>query len=85
MADLQSWEEVDHNKTGTYDYDMFTNLETVFDTNTSCVLSPEITAGPYYVVGEYFRSNVKEAEYSDGVDLYVQLYLDRLVFPLADT
>lgn len=77
LAALQEWETVEHNKTGVYDYDMFTPLENVFEANTSCVLAPEVTDGPYYVVGEYFRSNVKEAEWSEGVDLFLEVqYVD---------
>lgn len=77
LAALEEWETASHNLTGTYDYDMFTALETVFDANTSCILAPEVTAGPYYVQGEYFRSNVKEAEWSDGVDLFLEVqYVD---------
>lgn len=77
LADLQEWEAVDHNKTGAYDYDAFTALETVFGANTSCVQTPVDTAGPYYIVGEYFRSNVKEPEHSDGVDLFLEVqYVD---------
>lgn len=77
LAALEEWETVSHNKTGVYDYDMFTSLENVFDTNTSCVLAPEVTDGPYYVVGEYFRSNVKEAQWSEGVDLFLEVqYVD---------
>lgn len=56
---------------------MFTTLEEVFDANTSCILAPEVTDGPYYVVGEYMRSNVKEAEYSDGIDVFLEVqYID---------
>lgn len=77
LSALEEWETVNHNMSGTYDYDMFTSIENIFEANTSCVLAPELTAGPYYVVGEYFRSNVKEAEYSDGVDLYLEVqYVD---------
>lgn len=77
LAALEEWETVNHNQTGVYDYDMFTSLETVFDTNTSCVLAPEVTDGPYYVVGEYFRSNVKEDLWSEGVDLFLEVqYVD---------
>ncbi|EFX04350.1 GPI anchored cell wall protein [Grosmannia clavigera kw1407] len=77
LAELEAWEEVNHNKTGVYNYDMFTSLETVFDANTSCVLAPEVTDGPYYVVGEWFRSNVKETLYSEGVDLFLEAqYVD---------
>jgi protocatechuate 3,4-dioxygenase beta subunit len=59
--------------TGLAAYDMFTPLSTVFDANTSCILSPEVTDGPYYVVGEFFRSNVKEAQYCDGIDLFLEV------------
>ncbi|KAI0828073.1 aromatic compound dioxygenase [Hypoxylon sp. FL0890] len=77
LADLQAWEKVNHNMTGTYDYNMFTSLEDVFSGNTSCILAPEVTDGPYYVVGEKMRSNVKEAKYSDGVDLFLEVqYVD---------
>lgn len=77
LAALEEWETVNHNQTGVSDYDMFTALETVFDANTSCILAPEVTAGPYYVQGEYFRSNVKEAEYSEGVDVFLEVqYID---------
>lgn len=77
LAALEAWETVSHNSTGVYDYDMFTAIETVFDANTSCILAPEVTAGPYYVQGEYFRSNVKEALWSEGVDLFLEVqYVD---------
>ncbi|PBP25656.1 extracellular dioxygenase [Diplocarpon rosae] len=36
--------------------------------NNSCILSPEITEGPYYVAGEYVRSDLREASQT-GVDL----------------
>ncbi|OTA97278.1 hypothetical protein M434DRAFT_391991 [Hypoxylon sp. CO27-5] len=77
LEDLQAWEQVNHNMTGTYDYDMFTALEDVFSGNTSCILAPEITNGPYYVVGEKMRSNVKESEFCDGIDLFLEVqYID---------
>ncbi|KAI2624387.1 aromatic compound dioxygenase [Hypoxylon sp. NC1633] len=70
LADLQAWEKADHNMTGTYDYSMFTSLEEVFSGSTSCILAPEVTVGPYYVVGEKMRSNVKEAVPSVAVDVW---------------
>jgi protocatechuate 3,4-dioxygenase beta subunit len=77
LADLEAWELVNHNMSGTYDYDMFTALTDVFSANTSCILAPEVTDGPYYVVGEYMRSNVKESEYCEGVDLFLEVqYVD---------
>lgn len=63
--------------TSSASYDMFTPLEDVFAANSSCILSPEVTAGPYYIVGEYLRSNVIETEYCDGVPLFLEVqYVD---------
>ncbi|KAI0134726.1 GPI anchored dioxygenase [Xylariales sp. AK1849] len=77
LDDLETWEAVSHNMTGTNDYDMFTSLEEVFEADTSCILAPEVTDGPYYVTGEYLRSNVRESEYSDGIDLFLEVqYID---------
>ncbi|KAH8886962.1 aromatic compound dioxygenase [Thozetella sp. PMI_491] len=77
LEDLQAWEAVSHNQTGIDSYDMFTPLADVFDANTSCILAPEVTDGPYYVVGEYMRSNVKESLWSEGVDLFLEVqYID---------
>ncbi|RSL46804.1 hypothetical protein CEP53_010197 [Fusarium sp. AF-6] len=64
--DLTAWEDVNHNMTGSVSYDMFTPLSDIFDANSSCILSPEITAGPYYV-----------SEYCDGVPLFLEVqYVD---------
>ncbi|TGJ79259.1 hypothetical protein E0Z10_g9507 [Xylaria hypoxylon] len=77
LEDLQAYEAINHNMTDQYSYDMFTPLETVFSANTSCILAPYITDGPYYVVGEKMRSNVKESEFSEGVDLFLEVqYID---------
>lgn len=39
----------------------------LFAGNNSCVLSPEVTQGPYYVSGEYVRENIIEDQ--EGVEL----------------
>ncbi|GAP93192.1 putative gpi anchored protein [Rosellinia necatrix] len=77
LEDLQAYEAINHNMTSQVSYDMFTPLEEVFSANTSCILAPYITDGPYYVVGEKMRSNVKEAQSSDGIDLFLEVqYID---------
>ncbi|KAF2995983.1 hypothetical protein G7054_g5715 [Neopestalotiopsis clavispora] len=77
LADLQAWEAINHNHTGEYTYDSSTSPEDIFGANTSCILAPEVTDGPYYVEGEYLRSNVKEDLYSEGVDTYLEVqYID---------
>ncbi|KAI0490987.1 aromatic compound dioxygenase [Xylaria cf. heliscus] len=52
-------------------YTADTPLETIFAANTSCLLSPEVTEGPYYVSGEYIRQNIVEEEL--GVPLTVDI------------
>lgn len=61
--------------TDSLDYSLNTDPATIFSANTSCILAPEITAGPYYVLGELVRSDVKEDQ--AGVDLYLDVqYID---------
>jgi len=48
-------------------YTSATDEAILFAGNNSCVLSPEVTQGPYYVSGEYVRENVTEGQ--EGVDL----------------
>ncbi|KAI9650394.1 hypothetical protein NHQ30_000408 [Ciborinia camelliae] len=48
-------------------YNNSTDESIIFSGNNSCILSPEVTQGPYYVSGEYVRTNIVEEEV--GVDL----------------
>lgn len=49
----------------------------LFGGNTSSILTPTVTDGPYYVWGEMMRQNVKEKQFSDGVDVYLEVqYID---------
>jgi protocatechuate 3,4-dioxygenase beta subunit len=66
---------LNHNQTGVLDYSQNTDAATIFAANTSCILTPEVTDGPYYVNGEYIRKDVKEGQ--AGVDLYLEVqYVD---------
>ncbi|KAJ2896716.1 hypothetical protein MKZ38_005286 [Zalerion maritima] len=51
------------------DYDLDTDEATLFASNGSCVLTPEVTQGPYYVDGEYVREDMSEDQ--PGVPLYI--------------
>lgn len=63
--------------TGSVDFSFDTSPNALFGANTSCILTPEVTAGPYYVTGEMIRQNVKELQHSDGVDMFLQTqYID---------
>ncbi|KAK1754266.1 Intradiol ring-cleavage dioxygenase [Echria macrotheca] len=54
-----------------HNYTLQTPEEVLFGSNRSCVLSPEVTEGPYYVAGEYIRSNIIEEQ--AGVPLTLDL------------
>ncbi|RDL39686.1 uncharacterized protein BP5553_04026 [Venustampulla echinocandica] len=58
-------------------YSITTDEAILFAGNNSCVLSPEVTQGPYYVSGEYVRENVVEEQKG------VELVLDTQVIDMA--
>ncbi|KAI4690372.1 hypothetical protein J4E81_007525 [Alternaria sp. BMP 2799] len=75
LKQLQEFEKVNHNMTGTMDYTPDTPTSDIFAANTSCILTPELTFGPYYVTGEMIRKNVVEDQ--KGIDLYLEVqYVD---------
>ena len=76
LAQLQVYDDVNHNMTSK-GYDSSTPASTLFSSysNTSCSLSPEVVDGPYYVSGEYFRTNVVEDQEGLPVHLEYQ-YVD---------
>ncbi|KAJ5273705.1 hypothetical protein N7478_008830 [Penicillium angulare] len=77
LAALEKYEAVNHNKTDILGYSPATPESVVFAANTSCILTPTVTDGPYYVWGEVFRQDVKEEMYSDGVDIHLEVqYID---------
>ncbi|KAL1595172.1 hypothetical protein SLS60_009860 [Paraconiothyrium brasiliense] len=57
--DLDTVIGTDHNQTA-QGYTLNTDAATLFSGNSSCVLTPEVTQGPYYVGGEWIRSNLVE-------------------------
>lgn len=54
-------------------YGPYTDLNTVFASNKSCILTPEVTEGPYYVSGELIRSDLREAGAQSGVELILDI------------
>ncbi|KAJ5157897.1 uncharacterized protein N7482_008997 [Penicillium canariense] len=77
LAALEKWEAIDHNQTHVLNYSPATPESMIFSANTSCILTPTVTDGPYYVWGEVMRQNVKEEKYSDGVNVFLEVqYID---------
>lgn len=46
-----------------------TDPSLIFTGNNSCLLTPEVTQGPYYVGGEYVRRDIREEQ--EGVDTII--------------
>jgi protocatechuate 3,4-dioxygenase beta subunit len=72
-ASFAAFEAINHNQTGILNYTSSTDASTIFSANTSCILAPDVTSGPYYVQGELIRQDVKEDVYSSGVDLFIEM------------
>lgn len=62
---LESVLATDHNETS-LGYTENTDAATLFSSNASCILTPEVTQGPYYVGGEYVREDIREEQ--EGID-----------------
>lgn len=68
LTNLEQFETANHNMTGSVtDY----SIDSLFGAEAKCALTPEDTIGPYYVTGEYFRSNVTEGQ--AGVPLHLEM------------
>jgi len=73
---LESFQADNHNYTSS-DFTTSTAASTLFANynNVSCVLTPGITWGPYYVSGELVRSNVVDGQ--EGVAIHLEYqYID---------
>jgi hypothetical protein len=79
LSNLETWEESSHKSY--LDYSLATDAATIFAANTSCILTPEVTVGPYYVSGELIRSDVVEDQ--AGVRPYRHSILDSLLIKIG--
>lgn len=58
---LEYYAGLSHNETAS-GFTIDTPEETIFGSNNTCALVPETTIGPYYVTGEYIRSDITEGQ-----------------------
>ncbi|GAB7330511.1 hypothetical protein MBLNU13_g02110t1 [Cladosporium sp. NU13] len=63
--------ETDHESTS--DVTLGSDERLLFADNSTCLLQPEVTQGPYYVDGELIRSDISEDQV--GVPLYLDIQL----------
>lgn len=71
MTELLAYMQVDHNETAALGFTAATPETTIFGSNNTCVLVPETTIGPYYVLGEFIRSNITEGQI--GIPLHMEM------------
>ncbi|EWC48827.1 hypothetical protein DRE_00132 [Drechslerella stenobrocha 248] len=67
---FESVSQINHNNTfanATYNVDS----SVLFSGNSSCLLMPEVTEGPYFVSGERVRSDITDGQ--AGVELYLDI------------
>ncbi|TID19595.1 extracellular dioxygenase [Venturia nashicola] len=69
--DLATSLATSHHSNATYDLD--TDESDIFSQNSSCILNPEVTQGPYYVAGEYIRDDVTEDQ--EGIPLHIEFQI----------
>ncbi|KAI1359497.1 Intradiol ring-cleavage dioxygenase [Xylaria arbuscula] len=70
QAGFAKWSAVDHDSTS-LGYDLETSVETIFSSNSTCTLVPEVTIGPYWVGGELIRADITDGQ--TGVPLHLDL------------
>lgn len=63
---LESVLATDHNATE-LGYTTETEASTLFTSNASCILTPDVTQGPYYVGGEYIREDIIDGQ--EGIEM----------------
>ncbi|KAK6065126.1 extracellular dioxygenase protein [Seiridium cupressi] len=67
---LAEWSAISHDVSDT-GYTLDTPLDTIFGSNSTAGLVPEVTVGPYFVSGELIRTDVTDGE--SGVPLHLDL------------
>ncbi|KAF3021014.1 hypothetical protein E8E14_011042 [Neopestalotiopsis sp. 37M] len=67
--DLDSVLATSHNETA-LGYTTSTDPAALFASNSSCLLTPDLTQGPYYISGEQIRRDVREDQ--QGIDTVIE-------------
>lgn len=71
QADLNAYLAESHD-VSSLGYTLDTPLDVIFGSNATSGLAPEVTIGPYFVSGEYIRTDVTED--SEGVPVHLGEY-----------
>ncbi|KAI1881453.1 hypothetical protein JX265_000279 [Neoarthrinium moseri] len=71
QEDLDQWMQTCHNQGDKHQYDKSTPIHTIFGSNVTTGLAPETIIGPYWVEGEFIRTNIFEKQ--DGIPIHLDL------------
>lgn len=70
---LDAWLNTCHDHTSTHkNYTLSTPESVIFTSNATAALTPETIIGPYFVSGEYIRTNVTESQTGVPIHLDIQ-------------
>lgn len=73
MLSRRDFAEYNFTHASTEDVALGSDELSLFDDNSTCILQPEVTQGPYFVDGELIRSELVESQV--GVPLYIDIQL----------
>ncbi|CZS99299.1 hypothetical protein WAI453_008238 [Rhynchosporium graminicola] len=71
LAQFKNWQSKGHDRTETLKYNISTPSSELFGSNTSCILTPDNANGPYYVLGEHIRTDLREGQ--PGIPLHLEI------------
>lgn len=73
MLSRRDFTDYESSHTATNDFSLGDDTANLFVDDSSCILEPEVTAGPYYVSGELIRPSIADGQ--EGVPLWVDVHL----------
>ncbi|KAL1878102.1 hypothetical protein VTK73DRAFT_8063 [Phialemonium thermophilum] len=68
---LDKWINTCHDQGAAVDYSLSTPETTIFTSNATSALTPETIIGPYFVEGEFIRSDITEGQ--DGIPIHLDI------------
>ncbi|KAM7211685.1 Intradiol ring-cleavage dioxygenase [Rhypophila decipiens] len=68
-ASFSKWSSISHSSPNPFT--LSTDPSEIFSSNTTCALVPETAIGPYYVAGEFFRTNLTDSQ--NGIPIHLDI------------
>lgn len=81
---LDAWLNTCHDQGASAEYELSTEESVIFTSNATTALTPETIIGPYFVAGEYIRSNITEGQAGVPIHLDIQFIDIETCEPVPD-